>query len=131
MGRAARNLNGKAILYAAKITGSMQRAIDETDRRRAKQQAHNKEHGITPTGIKKAITDIMDVGYEKRYQQKFLQVAEQQAQYAHMTAAQASHEMDRLEKQMYEHAKNLEFEEAAALRDKVESLKKLALGAGV
>ncbi|MCW8911626.1 MAG: UvrB/UvrC motif-containing protein, partial [Gammaproteobacteria bacterium] len=131
IGRAARNLNGKAILYAAKITGSMERAIDETNRRREKQKAYNKAHGITPKGIQKAITDIMDVGYEKRYQQKFLQVAEQQAQYAHMSVDQASREMDKLEKQMYEHAKNLEFEEAAALRDKIESLRKLALGAGV
>lgn len=131
IGRAARNLNGKAILYADKITGSMERAIGETQRRREKQQAYNREHGITPKGIQKKITDIMDVGYEQRYQQKFMQVAEQQAQYAHMSVEQASHEMDKLEKQMYEHAKNLEFEEAAALRDKIETLRKLSLGAGV
>ncbi|MDH5472543.1 MAG: excinuclease ABC subunit UvrB [Gammaproteobacteria bacterium] len=131
IGRAARNLNGKAILYANKITASMERAMGETNRRREKQRAYNKEHGITPMGIKKAITDVMDVGYEKRYQQKFLQAAEQHAQYAHMTVDQASREMDKLEKQMYDHAKNLEFEQAAALRDKIESLRKLALGAGV
>ncbi|MCW8956010.1 MAG: excinuclease ABC subunit UvrB [Gammaproteobacteria bacterium] len=131
MGRAARNLNGKAILYADKITGSMQRALDETERRRVKQRAYNKAHGITPKGIQKAITDVMQAGYEQRYQQKYMKVAEGHAEYAHMSADQASHEMDRLEKQMYEHAKNLEFEEAAALRDKLEDLRKLALGAGV
>ena len=131
IGRAARNLNGRAILYADKITGSMERALDETSRRRAKQQAHNEEHGITPKGIQKAITDVMDAGYEQRYQQRFLKVAESQAEYAHMTPAQATAEIDKLEKQMYEHAKNLEFEEAAAVRDKVEHLKSLALGAGV
>ncbi|MDH5765013.1 MAG: excinuclease ABC subunit UvrB [Gammaproteobacteria bacterium] len=131
IGRAARNLNGKAILYADKMTGSMERAIGETSRRREKQQAYNEEHGITPKGIQKAITDVMDIGYEQRYQQKFLQVAEQQAQYAHMSVDQVGHEIDKLEQQMYEYAKNLEFEEAAALRDKIETLKKLSLGAGV
>ncbi|HEY9050004.1 MAG TPA: excinuclease ABC subunit UvrB [Gammaproteobacteria bacterium] len=131
IGRAARNLNGRAILYADKITGSMQRAIEETDRRRRKQQLHNKQHGITPKGIQKAITDIMEAGYEQRYQQKYLKVAEHAAEYAHMKPEQASHEMDKLEKRMYEHARNLEFEEAAALRDKIDELKKLALGAGV
>jgi excinuclease ABC subunit B len=129
IGRAARNLNGRAILYADKITGSMKRALDETNRRRAKQEAHNKKHGITPKGIEKAITDVMGAGYDQRHQQQFLKVAEQQAEYAHMSPEKISHEMDRLEKQMYEHAKNLEFEEAAAVRDKVEQLKKLSLGA--
>ncbi len=129
MGRAARNLHGKAILYADKITGSMKRALDETERRRAKQKAHNKEHGITPKGIEKAITDIMGAGYEQKYQQQYLKVAEDQAAYAHMSPGKLSAEMDKLEKQMYEHAKNLEFEEAAAVRDKVEQLRKLSLGA--
>ena len=131
IGRAARNLNGRAILYADKITGSMKFAIDETNRRRELQQAYNKKHGITPRGIEKAITDVMDTGYEARYQQEVLRVAERQTQYAHLTPKQAVAEMDKLEKQMYEHAKNLEFEEAAAVRDKIETLKKLALGAGV
>ncbi len=131
IGRAARNLNGRAILYADKITGSMKFAIDETNRRRKLQQAYNKKHGITPRGIEKAITDVMDTGYEARYQQEVLRVAERQTQYAHLTPKQAVAEMDKLEKQMYEHAKNLEFEEAAAVRDKIETLKKLALGAGV
>ena len=131
IGRAARNLNGRAILYADKITGSMKFAIDETNRRRELQQAYNKKHGITPRGIEKAITDVMDTGYEARYQQEVLRVAERHTQYAHLTPKQAVAEMDKLEKQMYEHAKNLEFEEAAAVRDKIETLKKLALGAGV
>jgi excinuclease ABC subunit B len=131
IGRAARNLNGRAILYADSITGSMQRALEETERRREKQQAYNLEHGITPRGIKKAITDVMDAGYEQRYQQRFMKVAEAQGEYAHMSAEQASREIDRLEKQMYEHARNLEFEEAAALRDKIDNLRKLSLGAGV
>jgi len=129
IGRAARNLNGRAILYADKITGSMKRALDETNRRRAKQEAYNKKHGITPKGIKKAITDVMGAGYEQKHQQKILQVAEQQSEYAHMSPEKISHEMDRLEKQMYEHAKNLEFEEAAAMRDKIDQLKKLSLEA--
>ncbi|MDH5573122.1 MAG: UvrB/UvrC motif-containing protein, partial [Gammaproteobacteria bacterium] len=131
MGRAARNLNGKAIMYADKITGSMQRAMDETDRRREKQLAYNKTHGITPKGIEKAIKDIMESGYEQKYQQKFMKVAEEQAEYGHMSPAQASREMDRLEKMMYQHAQNLEFEEAASVRDKLEELRKLTLGAGV
>ena len=129
IGRAARNLNGKAILYADKITGSMKRALDETSRRRQKQLDYNEENGITPKGIQKAIKDVMGAGYEQKYQQKYLKVAESQAEYAHMPADKISHEIDRLEKQMYEHAKNLEFEEAAALRDKIEQLRELALGA--
>lgn len=129
IGRAARHLNGKAILYGDKITGSMARAIDETKRRRTMQQEYNKEHGITPRGIKKAILDVMGAGYEQKHQQEMLRIAEQQSEYAHMTPDKISHEMDRLENQMYEHAKNLEFEEAAAMRDKLEQLKKLSLGA--
>jgi len=127
MGRAARNLNGRAILYADKITGSMQRALDETERRRVKQIAHNKEHNITPTGIQKSIQDIMGVGYEQRHQQYTLKVAEQQAEYAHMSMREISKEMDVLEKKMFQHAQDLEFEEAAAVRDKINQLKVLSL----
>jgi len=127
IGRAARNLNGHAILYADKITGSMQRALDETSRRREKQLAHNKEHGITPKGIEKAIHDIMGVGYEQRFAQEALKVAEAQAEYAHMSVKEMSKQMDKLEKQMFKHAQNLEFEEAAAIRDKIDQLKKLSL----
>jgi len=127
MGRAARNLNGRAILYADKITGSMQRALEETDRRREKQLAHNKTHGITPRGIEKAIHDIMGVGYEQRHQQQTLKVAEAQAEYAHLSIKDISRQMDKLEKQMFKHAQNLEFEEAAAVRDKINQLKVLSL----
>ena len=131
IGRAARNINGRAILYADSITGSMRRALDETERRRNKQRAHNEQHGITPKGIERAITDIMQVGYEQRFQQKYLQVAEHAAEYAHMSPAQAGKEIEKLEKQMYAHAKNLEFEEAAAMRDKIDEIHKLVMGAGV
>ncbi|MBI3188158.1 MAG: excinuclease ABC subunit UvrB, partial [Gammaproteobacteria bacterium] len=123
IGRAARNINGRAIMYADSITGSMRRALDETDRRRNIQRQYNLDHGITPKGIERAITDIMQTGYEQRYQQKFLQVAEHVAEYAHMTPAQASREIDKMEKQMYEHAKNLEFEQAAAMRDKIDEVR--------
>jgi excinuclease ABC subunit B len=129
MGRAARNLNGKAILYADKITGSMKRALDETERRRVKQLAHNKKHNITPQGIKKTIHDIMGMGYDQRHQQETLRIAEQQAEYAHMSAKEISKEMDRMEKKMFQHAQDLEFEEAAAVRDKINQLKILALEA--
>jgi len=127
IGRAARNLNGHAILYADKITGSMQRALDETRRRREKQLQYNIEHNITPIGIKKAIHDIMGVGYEQKHLQESLRVAEAQAEYAHMSVKQISQQMDKLEKQMFKHAQDLEFEEAAAIRDKIDQLKKLSL----
>jgi len=129
MGRAARNLNGRAILYADRITGSMERAIGETERRRIKQKEHNEKHGITPAGITKTIMDVMGVGYEQRHQQHTLKVAEQQAQYAHMSMKEISKEMDNLEKQMFKHAQDLEFEEAAAVRDKINQLKALSLEA--
>jgi len=129
MGRAARNLNGRVILYADKTTGSMQRALDETERRRVKQRAHNKKHGIVPKGIKKSIQDIMGVGYEQRHQQHTLALAEQQAEYAHMSMKELSKQMDILEKKMFQHAQDLEFEEAAAVRDKITKLKLLALDA--
>ncbi len=127
IGRAARNLNGHAILYADKITGSMQRALEETQRRREKQQEFNRQHNITPQGIKKAINDIMGIGYEQKHLQKALRVAEQQAEYAHMSVKEISKQIDLLEKQMFTHAQNLEFEEAAALRDKIGQLKVLSL----
>ncbi|MCW8935839.1 MAG: excinuclease ABC subunit UvrB [Gammaproteobacteria bacterium] len=129
MGRAARNLNGRAILYADRITGSMERAIGETERRRIKQKEYNDKHGITPTGIRKSILDVMGMGYEQRHLQHTLKVAEQQAQYAHMSMKEISNEMDKLEKQMFKHAQDLEFEEAAAVRDKINQLKELALQA--
>ena len=131
IGRAARNIEGRAILYADSITGSMRRALDETDRRRTKQREYNEKHGITPKGIERAITDIMQTGYEQRFQQRYLQVAEHAAEYAHMSPNKAGKEIEKLEKQMYAHAKNLEFEQAAAMRDKIDEIRKLVMGAGV
>lgn len=124
IGRAARNINGKAILYGDKVTKSMRKAIDETDRRRVKQQAHNEKHGITPKGLNKKITDIMDVGDGERKPsaaEKIL-VAEGLADYKVKSPAEIAKQIKDLESQMLEHAKNLEFEKAAELRDKVHQL---------
>ncbi|MBE0438718.1 MAG: excinuclease ABC subunit UvrB [Gammaproteobacteria bacterium] len=130
IGRAARNLNGKAILYADRITGSMQRAIDETDRRRAKQIAYNTEHGITPKGIIKAIRNSID-DHEKQDRldrQNIAQVAEEQARYAAMTPKQLAKRLQQMEQAMYRHAQNLEFEEASKLRDEIKHIRSVALG---
>jgi len=124
IGRAARNVNGKAILYADVVTGSMQRAIDETERRRARQIAFNEQHGITPKGIVKRVTDVMDIGPGSRGGRKSRQVADDSAQYHGLSASELSKTIARLEEQMYTHAGNLEFEQAAKLRDQIESLKK-------
>ncbi|MEE8321133.1 MAG: excinuclease ABC subunit UvrB, partial [Gammaproteobacteria bacterium] len=121
MGRAARNINGKAILYAAKITGSMQRAIDETERRRQMQQDYNEKHGITPQGIRKAVTDIMEGAYQegrKRGRQPD-RVAEEVANYQAMPTEMLFKKIKKLEERMYRHARDLEFEEAARLRDEI------------
>lgn len=134
IGRAARNLNGKAILYADRITGSMERAISETNRRRDKQQAFNIENGITPKGVVKDIADIMEgaraPGSKGKRSAKGQKVAEQQASYtvevSNMTPKQLAKEIKQLEQSMFEHAKNLEFEEAAAKRDQLSKLKKQA-----
>ncbi|MDH1316054.1 excinuclease ABC subunit UvrB [Shewanella xiamenensis] len=134
IGRAARNVNGKVILYADRITNSMAKAMGETERRREKQRAYNLEHGIVPKGVVKRITDVMDVGdgreSEKGYGQASLgRVAEPKAKRYHADAAQLSHDIDKLEKQMHEHARNLEFEQAAALRDEVKRLRELLISA--
>ena len=132
IGRAARNLNGRAILYADRVTGSMQRAIDETTRRRDKQIEFNAKHNITPIGVKKTITDIMEGAYvpgarAKRNAAKGRKVAEPGARYgtsiADMTPQERAKEVKRLEQKMHEHAKNLEFEEAAQVRDELAALK--------
>lgn len=127
IGRAARNVNGTAILYADKITGSMQRALDETERRRSKQLTFNEEHGITPKGINKKVNDILEgaVPGSRGKGQRRAQVAEKKGQYnVDLNNPKAiSAEIDRLEQQMYEHAKSLEFEEAASVRDQIQKLK--------
>jgi len=128
IGRAARNLNGKAILYADRITDSMRRAMDETERRRTKQIEFNKAHGITPKGIRKSVEDIMEgaraPGGKKGQQRK---VAEAPSKYAVapelMEPKQAAALLKELEQKMFQHAKNLEFEQAARLRDEIQRLK--------
>jgi excinuclease ABC subunit B len=131
IGRAARNLEGKAILYADKITGSMQRAIDETERRRSLQLAHNEEHGITPQSIKKEVTDIMEgahaaVGHNKRAK-KVVEDAASYAVNADQSYETIAKEIKRLEDKMYQHARNLEFEEAASTRDMLGKLREKSL----
>ena len=120
IGRAARHVNGRAILYADRITGSIQRAIDETDRRREKQKAFNLLHNITPTGISKSVADIMEGAYIGT---RKTNVAEKQATYMLLRPDELIKRINTLEKQMYAHAKNMEFEQAALLRDEVLLLK--------
>jgi len=124
IGRAARNVNGKAILYADKITGSMRRAIDETDRRREKQIEHNQRHGITPKTILKSIADIMEGAYPgaPMTAKSYAKVAEEEAEYAELTPKQMAKRIRQMEEQMYRHAKDLEFEEAARIRDMIKTL---------
>src|SRR5690554_4151854 len=132
IGRAARNVNGKAILYADRITGSMQRAMEETERRRDKQIEHNLKHGITPKGIRKNITDIMEgsvvPGAGGRAARNRAAIAEKQSQYAvDLHGGDVWKTIDALEKQMFQAAKDLEFEAAAKLRDQIEKLKEKAI----
>ncbi|MCG2634378.1 MAG: excinuclease ABC subunit UvrB [Gammaproteobacteria bacterium] len=130
IGRAARHIEGRAILYADKITGSMRRALDETERRRNKQLAHNLAHDITPASISKAVTDILDLGGTRSTppgRAQLRQAAEEKAHYGRLSAKQLSTEIRRLERSMFQHAENLEFEQAAALRDQIQKLKQSAL----
>ncbi|AEK62960.1 excinuclease ABC subunit UvrB [Collimonas fungivorans] len=129
IGRAARNLNGTAILYADRMTDSMRRAIDETERRRNKQIAFNAANGITPVGISKQIKELIDGVYSPQEAREVLHAAQDQAKYEAMSEKQVSKEIKRLEKQMVDHAKNLEFEKAAQVRDQLHVLKQQLFGA--
>jgi excinuclease ABC subunit B len=128
IGRAARNLRGMAILYGDRVTDSMQRAIDETNRRREKQVAFNTLHGITPRGVVKQIRELIDGVYDPQQAKQELKAAEQQAMYENMSEKTVSKEIKRLEKLMLEHAKNLEFEKAAQVRDQLSTLKEQVFG---
>ncbi len=130
IGRAARNVNGKAILYADRITGSMEKAISETKRRRVKQTAHNKTHGITPRTIRKAVADILEGAYATGVPgvKRYCKVAEEMAEYAQLSPEELSRRINQLEKEMHQHAQNLEFEEAAKLRDQVKRMQDSSLG---
>ena len=127
IGRAARHINGKAILYADAMTESMRRAIGETERRRRKQIVHNKLQGITPKGILKGVKDMIEV-YEEEQLELELKIAQDQARYESMSEKQVAREIKQLEKQMLDHARNLEFEKAAQVRDRLEAalLRRLA-----
>ncbi|PSB89371.1 excinuclease ABC subunit B [Photobacterium damselae subsp. damselae] len=129
IGRAARNLEGKAILYGDKITGSMERAITETERRRDKQKLYNEQHGITPQKLNKKVADILELGSSspkaKAHNRaaQLHKVAEKKGTYSVMSPQQLEGEIQQLEKQMYDFAQNLEFEKAAELRDKIHTLR--------
>ncbi|MBN8453499.1 excinuclease ABC subunit UvrB [Accumulibacter sp.] len=128
IGRAARHLHGTAILYADRVTGSMQRAIAETDRRRQRQLAFNDSHGIVPTGISKRIIDIIDGIYDSDSAHKELKAAQRQASYAAMSEKELARELRRLEKEMLDCARNLEFEKAAAARDELFRIRRQVFG---
>jgi excinuclease ABC subunit B len=130
IGRAARNLEGKAILYGDKITKSMQRAIDETQRRRGKQTAYNEKQGITPQALSRNVKDIMELGSATQPKQakassvvKLSKVADEAADYSALSPQQLEKRINNLEHEMYQHAQNLEFEQAAQKRDEIEKLR--------
>ncbi|HRM00858.1 MAG TPA: helicase-related protein, partial [Acidovorax sp.] len=132
IGRAARNLNGKAILYADRVTDSMKKAMGETERRRIKQIAHNEAHGITPRSIVKRVRDLIDGVYSEKAgkdAERLEQEALQRAKVEDMSEKDVAREIKRLEKLMLEHARNLEFEQAARVRDQLSTLKDQAFGA--
>ncbi|CAI4154341.1 excision nuclease subunit B [Alteromonas macleodii] len=127
IGRAARHVNGKAILYADTITKSMKKAMDETERRREKQMAHNEANGITPMRLNKPITDIMDLGdsaHPASGKVRLRKVEEKKKQQKTASATELMNQITELEKQMFEYARELEFEKAASLRDDIEALRK-------
>jgi len=129
IGRAARNIRGKAILYADRVTDSMRRAIGETERRRTKQIAFNKLHGIEPKGVQKRIKDIIDGVYDVKEKREEMQIEQERARYEDMSEKDLAGEIKRLEKQMNSEAKNLEFEKAASTRDRLTKVKEMAFGA--
>ena len=127
IGRAARNVNGRAILYADKVTGSMERAIAETDRRRTKQQIFNKEHDITPKTVEKGVTDVMEGARSQSggrgKSRRFERTAPNRTHAVPDDPKALGKLLKKLEKEMLESARNLEFEEAAALRDEIEDIR--------
>ncbi|MBP6597076.1 MAG: UvrB/UvrC motif-containing protein, partial [Arenimonas sp.] len=127
IGRAARNVRGKAILYADRVTNSMKAAIDETDRRRQRQVEYNLEHGITPTSIVRAVLDVMEGARaepeEAKGRGKGRKVAEEGTDYALMSPGQLAARLKQLETRMHKHAQDLEFEDAAKLRDEIHRLR--------
>jgi excinuclease ABC subunit B len=131
IGRVARHVHGKAILYADRITNSMERAIRETERRRERQHIYNQEHGITPKGVMKAVKDIMEGAYSANSVRGKLfsaKVSEKEAEYLALSPEKLTAKIVQLEKQMYEHAHNLEFEEAANMRDLIKRLQENSVG---
>ena len=129
IGRAARNLSGRAILYADKVTESMRKAIDETDRRRAKQVLHNEAHGITPRSIVKKVRDLIDGVYSEKGAKDDLKAANEAAAVEALSEKDLGKRIKQLEKQMLDHARNLEFEKAARVRDQLALLREQAFGA--
>jgi excinuclease ABC subunit B len=129
IGRAARNLNGRAILYADRVTDSMKKAMGETERRRNKQIAFNVTHNITPRSVVKRIKDLIDGVYSEKSGKEAQKLELQKAQVEDMSEKDIAREIKRLEKEMIEHAKNLEFEKAARVRDQLSQLKSRAFGA--
>ena len=130
VGRAARNVNGKAILYADKVTDSMRRAIEETERRRAKQLAHNEAQGITPRSVQKQVKELIDGVFSGQESRGAGKAAEEAAKVEAMSEKDLGKRIKQLEKQMLDHARNLEFEKAARVRDQLALLKEQAFGAG-
>jgi len=129
IGRAARNLHGKAILYADRITGSIERALEETGRRRSKQEAFNAEHGISPQTIRKQVADIMEGARSAPGRGRGRRrVAEDHPEWEGMSEDELLRRANRLEQKMYRHARDLEFEEAAKLRDEIERIRRVGLG---